>query len=216
MDHHPAIADRVAGVVVTAAADRDLKPAAAREADRLRDLLGRGAARNHRGLAVDGSVPDRARSVVVRVTRRQCLAAEGRSECLNSGIRVARHVHTPISQPPLVSGGKSADSAQTIAVTWHERSVDGPERSLRSDKDDGCGTCESPIQFMPTWSSFRRWEGRPRRSDTRTTGGRAIFRGSAGCAAPGPSVSGECRTADSGRRSSRRIGWPRPSIARPR
>ena len=40
MDHQTAFADRVAGVVVPAAADRDLEPARTGEPDRIRDLLG--------------------------------------------------------------------------------------------------------------------------------------------------------------------------------
>jgi hypothetical protein len=150
MDHHSSIADRIAGVAVTAAADRDFKPAAAREADRLRNLLGRSAARNHRGLAVDDSVPDRARSIEIRVVRHQSPAAEGRAECLNSGIRVVRHVHL-ILNPGWSLAAPPTRLRRLVAGT--ELSVDGPGRFLRSDKDDGCELRKS-IQFMPTWSSY--------------------------------------------------------------
>ena len=56
IDHQAAVADRVAGVVVAAAATRSSARSRAR-ADRVRDVLRRAAARDHRGLAVDVAVP---------------------------------------------------------------------------------------------------------------------------------------------------------------
>ena len=60
MDHHAALADRVAGVVVAATPDCDLEAGGAREAHRFHDFISARAPDDDRRPAVDGPVPQRA------------------------------------------------------------------------------------------------------------------------------------------------------------
>ena len=96
MDHHPALADRVARVVVSAAAHRELEALRAREADRFGDLVGGVAARDERRLAIDGAVPDRTRAVVLRLTGRQHLPAETAAERLDASNSWIGHGTPPV------------------------------------------------------------------------------------------------------------------------
>jgi hypothetical protein len=61
VDHQPALADREPGEVVAPAARGELQSPLPTEADGRGDLRGAGAAADERRVAVDGSVPDRAR-----------------------------------------------------------------------------------------------------------------------------------------------------------
>src|SRR2546428_2069621 len=91
VDHHPVVADGVTRVVVAAAADGDLQAALLPETDCVRDVLRRGAARDNRGPAVDGTVPDRSHAVIVRVAACQDRSAESRSECLDVALESSCH-----------------------------------------------------------------------------------------------------------------------------
>ena len=80
VDHHPVVAHRISGVAVAAAANRNFESGAAGEGDGVGDLRSRAATRYQRGLAVDGAVPDRAQSVIVRVPRYHHLTFESTTE----------------------------------------------------------------------------------------------------------------------------------------
>ena len=98
----PAVADRVAGDVVAAAAHRDEKLLVPRELDRLDDVGGAEAARDERRAAVDHRVPDRAARLrsrplpAGRRSRAACRRAAKRSprECVlvASSVRMVRSV----------------------------------------------------------------------------------------------------------------------------
>jgi hypothetical protein len=67
VDDHAVVAGAQPGAVVATAADGQRQAAVAREADGLRDVLSRGAARDHRRPLVDHRIVDAARLVVVGV-----------------------------------------------------------------------------------------------------------------------------------------------------
>nr|WP_244439375.1 hypothetical protein [Azospirillum baldaniorum] len=76
VDQQPPIAQGIAGDVVTAAAHGDQQPVLPREAHRLHDVRGTGAAGDQAGPAVDHGVPDRPGFVIARRLRGQQRAAQ--------------------------------------------------------------------------------------------------------------------------------------------
>ena len=105
--HQPVVADRAAGDVVAAAADRDRQSLPAREVDR-RDHVGHaGAPGDQRRPPVDHPVPDLARLVVARLVRPDQPPAQARPERRHGPLvegrgprRISHHgIHAP---PPCV------------------------------------------------------------------------------------------------------------------
>src|SRR5439155_3409016 len=94
-DHQPAIAHRVTGVVVPAAAHRYLEAVVAREADCCGHVLCGRAADDHRRPAVDGAVPHRASGVIRRILVGQDGAAELGAERVEAGAGNLSHGETP-------------------------------------------------------------------------------------------------------------------------
>ena len=98
VDHHAAIADGVACVVVTTAPDGDFKLPRSGEADRLGDLCRTRAARDDRRFSIDRAVPHRATVVVFGITGGQNLAAKRRAKRIDLIGNAA-----PWSTPPQLS-----------------------------------------------------------------------------------------------------------------
>ena len=89
VDHHAAIADRMPGDVVAAAADRRREALRAGEGNRGAYVRRARAARDHRRAAVDHGVPDRTGDVVVVVSRDERIAAQRSAQGLEGGLRDA-------------------------------------------------------------------------------------------------------------------------------
>jgi hypothetical protein len=96
VDHQPALAHRVAGHVVPAAAHRERQAVVAREADAVDHVRRAGAAGDQRRAAVDHAVPDHAGGVVALVAGFEQAAAQagpqGR-DVVRRGSRGAGSVH---------------------------------------------------------------------------------------------------------------------------
>jgi hypothetical protein len=93
VDDHAVVAHRVAGHVVTASAHGEREVALAGEAQGGDDVLGAGAAREHRRPAVDHVVPDPPRRLVPLVARTHQLAGERRAQ-------LVQHRRTSIDRHP--------------------------------------------------------------------------------------------------------------------
>ena len=102
VDHQPAVAHRVAGDVVSAAAHRQLQTVAARKADALDHVRRAGAAGDEGGVAVDHAVPHHARGVVAVVAGFEQAAAQPRPQ--------GRHV--------VSEGGRGADGSIVRCAPW--------------------------------------------------------------------------------------------------
>ena len=120
VDGQAAVADRGAAEAVRAAAHRDLQPGVLREPDRRRHVAGPGAARDHRRVRVDGTIPDRTGLVIVAVRGRDHPAGEPGPQPVQFLSRCCRHYlipsRLPARLPPdLRHGADARDSFQRQA-----------------------------------------------------------------------------------------------------
>ena len=199
VDHQTAVADRVAGDAVPAAAHRQRQVVGRREPHRRGDVGGVGAAGDKGRSPVDRGIPEAAGRVVTVVIGPQQRSAErgrgrvesrhGRQHCARSihgpipsdgDIRNRRPAHTQLMRPRTAVTTRTRCNASAAASTTRSRCI-APSSSAcaaRSPSTAGADSCSIP---PPCWSPAAtttkdcRWSGCPdcSRSSATTTSTRS-------------------------------------------
>ena len=107
VDHHPAVRDGAARDVMTATANRNLKPTPARKSERRGDVTRRPAADDHSRPPVDQAVVDRTSSVIAGVTRFKDRPGDLSGELGDQG-GIQRDGHAPTSRSVMAYNSRSS------------------------------------------------------------------------------------------------------------
>ncbi len=147
IDEKPAVADRRAGDVVAAAADRDEQLLVSRQPERMDDIGGAAAARDQPRTPVDHGVPDRSRRFVAVLAGQRHFAAqpaaEGCEGLLGNGLGSIDGAYRQIVHGRLPAGGKPVKSRRAGGASH----IVAPDE--RSHFTASCLTASSRTESKP-------------------------------------------------------------------